>query len=125
MLSCSRVLRRMVQRTEYQQRSHVRCLAKKAATKDDSSPQPELDTGDIDTVVRGLNIMKDGADPPIKDDSEYPDWVFELTRSRGSLEELKAKEIAEPGSLSKEEQRRLIRLWNRDRIKQGNAMKKK
>ena len=29
-------------------------------------------------VVKGLNVLKDGKDPSIRPDSEYPDWVFEL-----------------------------------------------
>ena len=30
------------------------------------------------SIVRGLNIFKDGADPQIKPDSEYPDWLWTM-----------------------------------------------
>ncbi|KAI9205097.1 mitochondrial ribosomal protein L37-domain-containing protein [Polychytrium aggregatum] len=30
------------------------------------------------TVMKGLNILKDGKDPVAKDDSEYPEWLWRL-----------------------------------------------
>jgi large subunit ribosomal protein L54 len=33
------------------------------------------------TVCTGANIYSDGSDPLIKDDSEYPDWLWTLLES--------------------------------------------
>ena len=97
----------------------ARGLAKKpaagASDADDSGPT------DLEKVVTGLNIMKDGKDPLVKPDSEYPDWVFELHKPLPTLEELVAKHEANPDSLGRAEQKRLVRQWNRERIRRGNG----
>lgn len=96
-----------------------RGLAKKAqagASADKPAGPP-----DLERVVTGLNIMKDGEDPVVKPDSEYPDWVFELHKPMATFEELVAKHEADPGSLDRREEKRLIRLWNRARIRDRNS----
>ena len=80
---------------------------------------------DLESVVRGLNILKDGQDPVVKPDSEYPDWVFELHKPLPSLEELSDKYKDDPESLTHRETKRLIREWNRQRIREGNDEKRK
>ena len=75
---------------------------------------------DLESVVRGLNILKDGQDPVVKPDSEYPDWVFTLHHKLPSLEELSTRYKEDPESLDTQEMRRLIRQWNRKRIKERN-----
>jgi hypothetical protein len=106
-------------------------------------------SGGLEKVVTGLNILKDGSDPVVKASSEYPDWVFELCalRTRAlplhaappltvvppphprrhkplpSLDSLAARHKSDPDSLSPQERRRLIRQWNRKRIKEGNLTK--
>ena len=56
-----------------------RSLAKKAAAAK-GRPQPEGSgsSADLSQVVTGLNILRDGSDPVIQPDSEYPDWVWTL-----------------------------------------------
>ena len=39
----------------------------------------------------GANILKDGADPKILPDSEYPDWLWHLIDKRPALSELRRK----------------------------------
>ncbi|GLJ52802.1 hypothetical protein SUGI_1124830 [Cryptomeria japonica] len=43
------------------------------------------------TTVYGANILKDGVDPPIKPDSEYPDWLWHLLDKHPPLSELQRK----------------------------------
>ena len=52
--------------------------------------EPEKDPEKLINYVCGLNVYKEGTDPEIKPDSEYPDWLWSLRTERGSvpLEEL-------------------------------------
>ena len=55
----------------------VRALAKKAKAPEKAGaapPPPPSGSG----VVRGANILKDGTDPLILADSEYPDWLWTM-----------------------------------------------
>ncbi|MBA0749073.1 hypothetical protein Gogos_003035 [Gossypium gossypioides] len=45
------------------------------------------------TTVVGANILKDGTDPKIMPDSEYPDWLWHLLDKRPALSELRRKNI--------------------------------
>ena len=99
----------------------ARDLAKKAApAKAAPAAVKKKVSADLDNVCAGLNIMKGGADPEIKPDSEYPDWVFELHKPKPTLAELQARYERDPDSMSVEDQRLLIRQWNRQRIKENN-----
>ena len=40
--------------------------------KDQEIPEPDL------TKCTGVNYFKEGEDPPIKPDEEYPEWLWEL-----------------------------------------------
>jgi len=105
----------------------VRSLAKKAVPKAAASgPQTSASApADLTAVVHGLNIMKEGADPAIRPDSEYPEWVWTLHKPLPTLEDLKVRYAAEPDAMSDEDKRRLIRQWNRKRIKDANKASKK
>ncbi|EPS71701.1 hypothetical protein M569_03059, partial [Genlisea aurea] len=74
------------------------------------------------TTVHGGNILKDGQDPKILPDSEYPEWLFRLLDKRPPLSELKRKD---PESLPFEDLKRLVKLDNRARIKENNSLKAK
>ena len=104
----------------------ARGLAKKAK-KGDAAPAPLKQAAEApsSSVVVGLNILKEGQDPELRPDSEYPEWVWTLHEERPSLQTLKAKHEDDPESLTELEQRRLYKLWNRARIKENNAMLKK
>lgn len=72
-------------------------------------------------VVRGLNIFKDQPDEvKVKPDSEYPDWVFTLHMPRASLDELQIAYEEDPESISEADTKRMIRMWNRGRIRSKN-----
>jgi len=62
----------LVARSRVRAAGHVRGLAKQSKAGFVETPA----TVDGVPVVRGCNILKDGADPPILADSEYPDWLW-------------------------------------------------
>ncbi|XVE84108.1 hypothetical protein DITRI_Ditri16bG0143100 [Diplodiscus trichospermus] len=74
------------------------------------------------TTVVGANILKDGADPKIMPDSEYPDWLWHLLDKRPALSELSRKNIE---TLPYEDLKRFVKLDNRARIKENNSVKAK
>ncbi|KDP46335.1 hypothetical protein JCGZ_10175 [Jatropha curcas] len=74
------------------------------------------------TTVVGANILKDGADPKVLPDSEYPDWLWHLLDKRTALSELKRKNVR---TLSYEELKRFVKLNNRAKIKENNSVKAK
>uniref|UniRef100_A0A0D6R8H9 Large ribosomal subunit protein mL54 n=1 Tax=Araucaria cunninghamii TaxID=56994 RepID=A0A0D6R8H9_ARACU len=74
------------------------------------------------TTVVGANINKDGADPSVKADSEYPDWLWHLLDKQIPLSELQRKDT---NTMSVQELQRFVKLDNRRRIKENNALKAK
>ncbi|KAG4180341.1 hypothetical protein ERO13_A10G160300v2 [Gossypium hirsutum] len=74
------------------------------------------------TTVVGANILKDGTDPKIMPDSEYPDWLWHLLDKRPALSELRRKNIE---TLPYEDLKRFVKLDNRARIKENNSIKAK
>lgn len=73
-------------------------------------------------AVLGANIKKDGSDPPILADSEYPEWLSGLLNKKPPLSELQRKK---PESMVDDELIRLLKLDNRRRIKENNSLKAK
>ncbi|KAL0906728.1 hypothetical protein M5K25_025244 [Dendrobium thyrsiflorum] len=74
------------------------------------------------TTVVGANILKDGSDPKVLSDSDYPDWLWHLIDKRLPLSELRRKDIE---TLPYEELKRFVKLDNRSRIKENNMLKAK
>lgn len=72
-------------------------------------------------TVTGINILKTGQDPLIQPDSEYPDWLWDLTQRDPTIEELLRKHEQTGGGLSAEELKRYAKLLNRKKIKENNA----
>ncbi len=70
----------------------------------------------------GANILKEGTDPKILPDSEYPDWLWHLLDKRPALSELRRKNIE---TLPYEDLKRFVKLDNRARIKENNSVKAK
>jgi len=76
-------------------------------------------------VIPGLNYMKDGKDPVIMEDDKYPEWLFELLKPRRTMQDLEKDADKDVHSLTYQEQRRLMKLINRQRIKTENERKSK
>ncbi|XP_043695641.1 54S ribosomal protein L37, mitochondrial-like [Telopea speciosissima] len=74
------------------------------------------------STVVGANTLKDGADPKIMADSEYPDWLWHLLDKKPALSELRRKNVE---TLPYEELKRFVKLDNRARIKDNNSLKAK
>ncbi|CAN6448525.1 unnamed protein product [Victoria cruziana] len=87
------------------------------------APKAETLSKDVKaTTVVGANILKDGADPKILPDSEYPDWLWHLIDKKPPLSELKRTKLE---TLPYEDLRRFYKLDNRARIKENNAARAK
>lgn len=69
----------------------------------------------------GCNIFKDGEDPKLKPDEEYPDWLWSLIDPPLSAKQLRLK-VQEIGfqDLPYEDYKRLQKLERRERIKESN-----
>ncbi|XP_022989738.1 54S ribosomal protein L37, mitochondrial-like [Cucurbita maxima] len=74
------------------------------------------------TTVVGANILKEGADPKVMADSEYPDWLWRLIDKRPALSELRRKDAK---TLPYEDLKRFVKLDTRARIKENNSSKAK
>ena len=102
---------------------HAAGLAKKAAAPPKKAQQAPPDSGD---TVRGLNILQGGSDPALRADGEYPDWLWTIHEPLPSLGALQAKVLEVGGdALSDDEKRRMLKLWNRQRIRERNAERKR
>ena len=73
-------------------------------------------------VVTGLNVLKNGSDPPLKHDDELPEWLWKLAGQRKTLAELQRQDEA---TLSLEDLKYKQRLENRKKIRANNALKSK
>lgn len=74
-------------------------------------------------IVRGLNIFKDSEAVRVKPDTDYPDWLYTLHMPRASLEQLTTTYIS--ASLSASDTKRMIKLWNKKRIREHDEANKK
>ncbi|KAJ8544019.1 hypothetical protein K7X08_025637 [Anisodus acutangulus] len=74
------------------------------------------------STVVGANILKDGTDPKVLPDSEYPDWLWHLLDKRPALSELRRKDLE---SLSYDDLKRFVKLDTRARIKENNSVRAK
>ncbi|CAL4903597.1 unnamed protein product [Urochloa decumbens] len=104
----------------------TRCLAIASKAKKggkggaaDAAKTPALTKELKSTTVFGANILKEGSDPKIQPDSEYPEWLPSLLNKRPVLSELRRKD---PKTLPYEDLKRFVKLDNRSRIKENNAL---
>ncbi|KAI3799006.1 hypothetical protein L1987_34294 [Smallanthus sonchifolius] len=88
----------------------------------DAPKQSTLSKEVKSTTVVGANILKDGTDPKILPDSEYPEWLWHLLDKKPALSELRRKNIE---TLPYEDLKRFVKLDNRARIKENNTTRAK
>ncbi|KVI00111.1 Ribosomal protein L37, mitochondrial, partial [Cynara cardunculus var. scolymus] len=88
----------------------------------DAPKQSSLSKEVKSTTVVGANILKEGTDPKILADSEYPEWLFHLLDKKPALSELRRKNIE---TLPYEDLKRFVKLDNRSRIKENNSTRAK
>ncbi|KAG5405282.1 hypothetical protein IGI04_011401 [Brassica rapa subsp. trilocularis] len=74
------------------------------------------------TTVVGANTLKDGSDPKILPDSDYPDWLWRLLQIRPALSELRRKNVE---TLPYDDLKRFVKLDTRAKIKENNSIKAK
>ncbi|CAI9111528.1 OLC1v1011771C1 [Oldenlandia corymbosa var. corymbosa] len=99
------------------------CWGKKKGSKGggaaDAPKESTLSKEVKSTAVFGANILKEGSDPKILPDSEYPDWLFHLLDKCPALSELRRKDLK---TLLYEDLKRFVKLDNRVRIKENNSL---
>jgi hypothetical protein len=83
----------------------------------------ELPPGPPPGTVIPINILKEGKDPVVKEDSEYPDWLFRIgVEDKLTVEEMLSKGLK---NLTYTEARQLFRTTRRDNIRKHNAAHRK
>ena len=131
--------------------THARCVsgsavhwakgAGKGAKKTDAvAADGGASAGSMSTThCTGLNILKDGKDPELMPDDQYPDWLWTILdpekgniamKTLGELEkELEAAKKADVDLkydvMAIKDVKRLLRLRRRAKIKANNALKAK
>jgi large subunit ribosomal protein L54 len=84
--------------------------AKSSKKKTSSSPRddsPQISSEVLSTRCVGANVLKEGEDPLLLSDSEYPKWLWSL------LDDPKSDEFGP-------EQKRLWRRFNKSQARQRN-----
>ncbi|XBI51713.1 hypothetical protein VPH35_034197 [Triticum aestivum] len=71
------------------------------------------------TSVFGANILKEGSDPKVQPDSEYPVWLWHTINKRPVLSELQMKDAK---TLPYENLKRFAKLDNRVWVNENNAL---
>lgn len=71
--------------------------------------------GSEQKLCQGINYFKDGSDPPLLPDSEYPEWLWDVLQPKQPVEE----ELADVNN--KTYWRRLRKI----KLRQTNAARKK
>nr|KAJ0216144.1 hypothetical protein LSAT_V11C300105710 [Lactuca sativa] len=94
----------------------------KSGGASDAPKQSSLSKEVKSTTVVGANILKEGTDPKILADSEYPEWLWHLLDKKPALSELRRKNIE---TLPYEDLKRFVKLDNRSRIKENNTTRAK
>ncbi|XP_010435664.1 PREDICTED: 39S ribosomal protein L54, mitochondrial-like [Camelina sativa] len=74
------------------------------------------------TTVVGANTLKEGSDPKILPDSDYPQWLWHLLDKRPALSELRRKNVE---TLPYDHLKRFVKLDTRAKIKDNNSVKAK
>ena len=131
--------------------THARCVsgsavhwakgAGKGAKKTDAvAADGGASTGSMSTThCTGMNILKDGKDPELMPDDQYPDWLWTILdpekgniamKTLGELEkELEAAKKADVDLkydvMAIKDVKRLLRLRRRAKIKANNALRAK
>lgn len=131
--------------------THARCVsgsavhwakgAGKGAKKTDAvAADGGASTGSMSTThCTGLNILKDGKDPELMPDDQYPDWLWTILdpekgniamKTLGELEKemeaaMKADVDLKYDVMAIKDVKRLLRLRRRAKIKANNALRAK
>ncbi|KAI3435694.1 hypothetical protein D9Q98_001752 [Chlorella vulgaris] len=73
-------------------------------------------------VVTGLNTLKKGQDPALKQDEELPEWLWALAEPEKTLNEMRRMKSDE---ITPELLKRFVKLENREGIREVNHSRAK
>lgn len=96
--------------------------AKAKKAKEQAPIGPTVDKEVRAKAVLGVNILKEGADPAIRPDADYPTWLSDLLHRPIPLSELERRN---PEMMTTPELQRFVKLDNRRRVKENNSLKAK
>lgn len=96
--------------------------AKAKKVKEQAPIGPTVDKEVRAKAVLGANILKEGTDPSIRPDADYPAWLFTLLHRPLPLSELDRRN---PEAMTMSELQRFVKLDNRRRVKDNNSLKAK
>ncbi|KAK9810561.1 hypothetical protein WJX73_000799 [Symbiochloris irregularis] len=78
--------------------------------------------GSSTETATGINILKAGSDPPLRPDSEYPEWVSRLAEPPITYAQLQRQlEGQKEREITFQQGKRWLKLDNRQRIKDHNT----
>ena len=80
---------------------------------------PLAPLGSVQRWFGSINIFKEGEEPEIKPDEEYPEWLKALAYPKPTLEELEAMDVYEMNDV---ERKRYWRLHKRAKIRRQNEL---
>ncbi|CAA7031420.1 unnamed protein product [Microthlaspi erraticum] len=107
------------------QRTFAAGKAKKGGKGSGANDAPKASTLSKEiksSTVVGANILKNGSDPKILPESDYPERLWRLLDKRPALSELRRKNVE---TLPFEDLKRFVKLDTRARIKEHNSFKAK
>ncbi|TRZ01182.1 hypothetical protein DNTS_035502 [Danionella cerebrum] len=90
---------------------------KGVAKEDLKGPEVCKDPVKLCTYAVGVNIFKEGEDPPIKNKEDYPEWLYQL-----NLGPAKTLSEMEPDTLEYIKRSRKMHIWRQNKLRKGKRV---
>ncbi|XP_071584260.1 large ribosomal subunit protein mL54 [Heliangelus exortis] len=101
----------------YAKKPAMKSKGKGVSKEELKGPEVCTDPVMLATHAMGVNYFKDGPEVVLKEDSEYPDWLFNI-----HLGPPKKLEELDPDSIEYWRRLRKYNTWHRNRLKKGRKL---